>query len=227
MTLPLLLLAASCAGAQPPVAAAGSVVRSKEWVIRRGKKREEEFKGDVRYESAGARLDADWALYRHATRDWRARGGVRLRKTLKGGDEIEARGESARHDEKTQEGALDPAPGGRVDLVRTPLEGGPDRGEAGRLSWKGEETVTLSNGARVWGPRLELLADSARYERPERRLVLEGGRPVLRKVSGEWTTALKADRIVAAEVPRRVEAMGSVRGWLIFKDPAKLKEPAK
>lgn len=227
MTPALLLLAASCAGAQPPVAAAGSVVRSKEWVIRRGKKREEEFKGDVRYESADVRLDADWALYRHATRDWRARGGVRLRKTLKGGDEIEARGESARHDEKTRAGELEAAPGGRVGFTRTPLEGDPDRGEAGRLSWKAEETVTLSEGARLWGPRLELSADSARYERAERRLALEGGRPVLRKVSGEWTTALKADRIAATEVPRRVEAAGSVKGWLIFKDPAELKEPAR
>ncbi|MDE2510895.1 MAG: hypothetical protein KGL74_07220, partial [Elusimicrobia bacterium] len=81
MILLLLLLAANPAAAQTsPVPVAGSVVRSKEWVVRRGKIKEEEFIGDVRYDAAGARLSADWALYRQEPDDWRARGHIRARK---------------------------------------------------------------------------------------------------------------------------------------------------
>ena len=74
---------------------------------------------------------------------------------------------------------------------------------------------------------LELAADEALYEKGEGRLTLNGGRPVLRKVEGEWTTALKADQVVATESPRRIEAHGRVKGWMIFKDRAKLKDLAK
>ena len=114
-----------------------------------------------------------------------------------------------------------------MTFLRTPVAGDPDHGEGGRLSWEGGDTVTLTQGARVWGPRLELWADEARYERAGRRLVLSGGRPVLHKLEGEWTTALKADRIAATEEPRRIEATGKVKGWLIFKDPKRIKELAK
>lgn len=233
MILPLILLLADASSAAeralPSEAGktAAAVVRSKEWIIRRGENREEEFVGDVRYDGAGARLTADWALYRHAARAWQARGNVRLHKTLENGDRIEANGERAAHDEASLIGTLDPAPGGLVGFLRTPVSGEPDRGEGGRLSWEGDSVVTLSQGAHVWGPRLELWSDAARYERAGKRLVLAGGRPVLHKIEGEWTTALKADSIVATEEPRRIEASGKVKGWLIFKDPEKLKELAK
>jgi len=232
MILPLLLLAVAASSADRvlPTAAgktAAAVVRSKEWVIRRGEKREEEFVGDVRYDSAGTRLNADWALFKHASRAWQARGNVRLHKTLRNGDQISAHGERAAHDEVSQTGTLDPAPGRLVDFMRTPVEGDPDRGEGGRLSWEGDSIVTLFGASRIWGPRLELWSDAARYERAGKRLILSGGRPVLHKIEGEWTTALKADHIVATEDPRRIEATGKVKGWLIFKDPKKIKELAK
>ncbi|MEK7382927.1 MAG: hypothetical protein AAB262_06540, partial [Elusimicrobiota bacterium] len=100
MILPLLLLAGASSAAGPalPTAAgktAAAIVRSKEWVIRRGQNREEEFVGDVRYDSAGTRLSADWALFKHASRAWQARGNVRIHKTLKGGDMISACGARA------------------------------------------------------------------------------------------------------------------------------------
>lgn len=227
MTLLLFIPLACAVRAQTAAPAVGSVVRSKEWIVRRGANREEEFRGDVRYESSGTRVNADWAVYRHASRQWRARGDVRLLRILKAGDEIEARGELASYDEKTRLGALDPAAGGLVRLRRTPAGGAPDWGEGGRLSWQGEESLFFSGGIRVWGPRLEAQADSARYESSGTRLTLEGGRPVARKMEGEWLTALKADRIEATQDPRFVEAHGRVKGWLIFKDPAKLKESAR
>lgn len=232
MILPLLLLAHGVCAAERalPTSAgktAAAVVRSKEWVIRRGENREEEFKGDVRYDSAGTRLTADWALFKHVSRTWQARGNVRLHKTLKDGARIEAHGERAAHDEVAQTGTLDPAPGKLVDFLRTPVEGDPDRGEGGRFSWEGESVVTLSGGSRIWGPRLELWSDEARYERSGKHLILSGGRPVLHKIEGEWTTALKADHIVATEEPRWIEATGNVKGWLIFKDPKKIKELGK
>ena len=224
--LSLVLLAAPAAAQSTPVA--GSVVRSKEWVIRRGANKEEEFVGDVRYDSAGTRLTSDWALFSHADRSWRARGSVRLRRQTADGVVFEAAGEKAGHDEDSKRGFLDPAPGARVLFTRQPPDGlEPDRGESGRVTWNGENKVTLSAGAKVWGPRLELAADEALYEKADGRLTLNGGRPVLRKVEGEWTTALKADEVVATESPRRVEARGKVKGWMIFKDRDKLKELAK
>lgn len=225
--LALLLLLAPVARAAEAAPVAGSVVRSKEWVIRRGAQKEEEFKGDVRYESAGTRLNSDWALFKHGERVWQARGAVRVHRTSSDGVELEARGERAGHDEVSKRGFLDPAPGRRVEFTRTPPGEAPDRGEAGRVSWDGEKRVTLSAGAKVWGPRVELAADEAVYERATGRLELNGGRPVLRKVEGEWTTALKADEAVATETPKRIEAKGKVKGWLIFKDEKKLKELAK
>ncbi|MDD5304639.1 MAG: hypothetical protein PHS14_16210 [Elusimicrobia bacterium] len=223
--LALLCVPAAAESTASPVA--GSVVRSKEWVIRRGASKEEEFIGNVRYESAGTRLTSDWALFKHADRTWQARGAVTLRRETSDGTLFEARGQKAGHDEASKNGFLEPAPGERVLFTRTPAGLEPDHGESGRVSWNGESRVTLSAGAKVWGPRLELAADEAVYEKAAGRLTLNGGRPVLRKVEGEWTTALKADTVVATESPRRIEARGRVKGWMIFKDRDKLKELAK
>ena len=210
------------AGAQStPVA--GSVVRSKEWVIRRGENKEEEFVGDVRYQSAGTRLTSDWALFKHGDRTWQARGSVYLRRETNDGTVFEARGAKAGHDEDDRRGYLEPASGERVRFTRQPPGLEPDHGESGRVVWNGENRMTLFGGAKVWGPRLELAADEAVYEKAQGRLTLNGGRPVLRKIEGEWTTALKADEIVASESPRRIEAHGKVKGWMIFKDRDKLK----
>lgn len=226
--LPLLaLLCAPVAAESGAAPVAGSVVRSKEWVIRRGENKEEEFIGSVRYESAGTRLTSDWALFKHSDRTWQARGAVAMRRETSDGTLFVARGQKAGHDESSKRGYLEPAPGERVLFTRTPPGLEPDHGECGRVSWNGESQVTLSSGAKVWGPRLELAADEAVYAKAEGRLTLNGGRPVLRKVEGEWTTALKADEVVATEAPRRIEAHGRVQGWMIFKDRAKLKELAK
>ena len=80
---------------------AGSIVRSKEWVIRRGANKEEEFVGNVRYNAAGSSFASDWALFKHADRSWLARGSVLLRRRLSDGSEIKARGERAGHNENS------------------------------------------------------------------------------------------------------------------------------
>lgn len=226
----LALLALLCAPAAAESAAtpvAGSVVRSKEWIIRRGASKEEEFVGNVRYESAGTRLTSDWALFKHADRTWQAHGAVAIRRETTDGTLFEAHGAKAGHDESTNRGFLEPAAGERVLFTRTPPGLEADHGQSGRVSWSGESQVTLSAGTKVWGPRIELAADEAVYEKSSGRLTLNGGRPVLRKIEGEWTTALKADEIVATEAPQRIEARGRVKGWMIFKDRNKLKELAK
>jgi hypothetical protein len=222
----LLLLPAGFARAQPASSVAGSVVRSKEWIVRRGASREEEFVGDVRYDSAGTKLSSDWALYHQDSKDWKARGSVVLRKDFENGDVVTARGETARYNEGTKAGTLEPAAGGRIVFTRAPADGEPDHGEGARLDWQGETWAALTGRARVWGPRLQAWADSARYEPPTKKLSLRGGRPVARKVDedGGWTTALKADEIDAVDSPRRLEARGRVKGWLIFKDESKFTE---
>ncbi|HXT01550.1 MAG TPA: hypothetical protein VN915_12810 [Elusimicrobiota bacterium] len=234
MTLPLLAALALALGpsasAQGAAPVAGSVVRSKEWIVRRGKEREEEFIGDVRYDSSGVKLSSDWALFRQATREWKARGNVALRKEVENGDVITAKGETARYNEATKAGTLDPEAGKRILFTRAPADGTePDHGEGAVLTWDGDRWAALSGRARVWGPRLQAWADTARYEPPAKKLSLRGGRPVARKVDedGGWTTALKADEIDAVDSPRRLEARGKVRGWLIFKDEGKFTEKPK
>ena len=224
-----LLLAgpAAAAEAPPPASVAGSVVRRKEWVIRRGDNKEEEFIGEVRYQSAGTRMTSDWALFKHADRSWQARGGVAVGRDTMDVSVLEAKGDRAGHSEETKRGYLDPVPGERVRFTRSAPGLEPDHGESGRVTWNGEKRVTMSGGAKVWGPRLELAADEAVYEKAEGRLTLTGGRPALRKGAGECTTALKADLGVATEAPRRIEARGRVTGWMIFKDRDKLKELAR
>ncbi len=223
------LLALACAPAaradSPIPDVAGSVVRSRRWIVRRGKKPEEEFVGDVRYHAEGADARADWALYRHWAADWRARGHVWLRRVLSGGDAVEARGETARYDQATEAGRLDPAPGGLVSFSRTPPQGGPpDLGEGRRFSWVGRESAELDGAARAWGPRVEFWADRARFDSAPSRVTLTGGRPVLRRLEGANPGAVKADVIVGYDDPRRLVATGRAVGWVVFTDTAAFKD---
>jgi hypothetical protein len=213
----LLLLLSGPASAQPsPAPAAGSVVRSKEWIVRRGKSKEEEFIGDVRYESAGTKLSSDWALYRQGPDDWQARGNIRARKEFDDGDVVETAGETATYNQTTQKGTLEPAKGGRIGLRRTSLLRAPDHGEGDRLSWEGERAFALSGRARGWGPRGEFWADSALYAlAPTRSLTLTGRRPLLHVHDDGADAALNADRIHDIEAPRRADADGHVLGWII------------
>ena len=219
MILPLLLLLtpAGRALAQPAENAAGSVVRSKEWIVRRGKSREEEFIGDVRYDSAGTKLSADWALYRQGPNDWQARGHISARKEFAAGDAVETSGEKAWYDEKTLKGRLEPARGGRVPLLHTPPLGGADHAEGDHLSWIGETAGVLSGRARGWGPRGEFWAETARVDRalPVQSLTLSGDRPVVHNFQGGEDAALKADRIVVFDAPRRAVVTGRASGWVI------------
>lgn len=222
----LLLLALSPLPAPAYAAAptAAGVVRSKEWIVRRGENREEEFVGDVRYESAGSRLTADWALYRHASKLWKARGNIVVVRRLEDGAVLEARGEKASFSEDGRGGMLEPSPGGRVRFKRQ-LPGGsePDLGEGDRLAWMDADSAVLSGRVRVWGPRADAWSDTATWRRGTGELALEGGRPVLRKKEGDWTLAIKAEGVQASEAPRVIKARGRVKGWLQFRDQEKLK----
>ncbi|MEK7388468.1 MAG: hypothetical protein AAB036_02095 [Elusimicrobiota bacterium] len=224
----LLMLALQCAPTQAAaVTVAGSVVRSKQWVIRRGNAKEEEFIGDVRYQSAGRSLSADWALYTHRDRTWQARGAITVRHLFDDGSQMTARGQFARHNEEAKQGFMQPAPGGRIRFTRTLPGGEPDYGDGGRVSWNDERTVTISSGVKIWGPRLEVASDTAIYDRLLRQLTLRGGRPVVHTLQGEWIAALKADEIDAYESPRRLDARGAASGWILFSDTIKLEGSPK
>jgi hypothetical protein len=222
LPLAVLLVLSLAAGAraedETATRVAGSVVRSKEWVVRRGKTREEEFVGDVRYDSAGTHFSSDWALYRQGPNEWSARGRIKARKDLPAGDVLETSGETAVYNETSLIGALEPARGGRIPLSRVPPEGGaPDRAEGDHLSWVGQTSGVLTGHARGWGPHGEFWADSARYDggAAGRSLTLRGDRPVLHNFQGGDDAALKADRIVAFESPQRAVITGRAVGWVL------------
>jgi hypothetical protein len=218
----LFLLLGGVAHAEPAKTVAGSVVRSKEWIVRRGKAREEEFIGDVRYDAAGTRLTSDWALYRQGPNDWQVRGNVYARREFAAGDVLETRGEKAWYDENTLKGRLEPARGALVPILHTPPEGAPDHAEGEHLSWVGQTVGILAGRARGWGPRGEFWADAARYDRlpADQRLTLSGNRPVLHGYRGGDDSAVKADRILAYDSPRRTVVTGRALGWIIAQSSA-------
>ena len=226
LALPVLALTLRAAAAAPKKAGdplATSVVSSDEWRIRRAPAKEEEFIGNVRYRARSNFLRADWALYKHGDKTWRARGDIRAEHRFANGDRFEAHGENALFDAKTEKGELTGKKGLPVSFLRTPETGDPDLGEAGRFEWQGKRRFDLVSTVHFWGPRFEAWADHARLEAETRTATLTGGRPVLRDTEPGWSGAVKADEIVASEGlehSRRVQASGQVKGWIEYKKQA-------
>jgi lipopolysaccharide export system protein LptA len=199
---------------------AGSVVSSDEWKVRRGADKEEEFIGDVRYRTGRTFLKSDWALFKHATQGWQAKGRVRVDRLLDDGATLTAEGDEAVFDQRKQAGALTGRDG--VSFLRAPTDAEPDHGRADRSEWKGPNRAAAVGAVRIWGPRMEVQADRADYDLVPGELTLTGGRPVLLKLEGfdpsssDWVGALQGDIVRSYENPRRLTADGKARGWIDF-----------
>ncbi|MBI4377020.1 MAG: hypothetical protein HY549_11285 [Elusimicrobia bacterium] len=201
-----------------------SVVESRQWKVisRERGKRIDELSGDVTYRAGPTLLKADWALKEEALSQWTLKGGIALERRLGSGDRLFAWGDAAAYNEATRAGSLTAKD--RVKMRRSPALGEPDHGSAGRADWD-DNTVTLSGAVHIWGPRLESWSDKADIVRGRSELILTGGRPVLRKIEGDWTGAIKADKITAWDGPRRMAADGKAVGWLRI--PREASEPAR
>lgn len=217
-----LLLIASVALSEPAAPVVGGLVKSDEWIVRRGESKEEEFRGNVRYKAGPTDIAADWALYRHATQSWKARGRVKALHALEDGSRLAAEGGEAAFGRESESGSL-AGPDG-VKLKRFPQEDGePDRATAERLSWEGRERAVLQGRVLLNGPRLETASDKAVYTAREQRLDLSGSRPVLLKHEGwagpgdDWNGAFQADGITGFKTSRRITAEGSVKGWAVMR----------
>jgi hypothetical protein len=225
--LPSLLLAVWPAFAQSsPVA--GGVVSSKEWRVKRGAEKEEEFIGDVRYRTGATVFKSDWALYKHEAQTWDLRGRVAVDRTLESGDRVEARGDKAFARMKDKSGTM--TDDNLVSFKRLPADGGePDHAAGKKMEWAGRDKIALVGQARLWGPRLETWSDRADFADSTREVLLTGGRPVVRKFSGwaaddDWIGALKGDEVRAWQGQKRLAADGQVVGWLEFKGVKGLKQ---
>ncbi len=208
-------LALLCAPAPAAAPVMGSVVTSKEWIVHRGAKMEEEFIGDVRYHSGPDAASSDWALYKHATKQWRLKGHVVVRHEDSSGDVFIARGDAARLRQDTGGGELTARD--RVRFERRAAEGGVDYGEAGRASWQDQKSGQLSGGVRLWGPRVLAWSDRADYD--QGLLTLAGGRPVVEKLAApdsDTVAAIKADVITATRQDRVISGDGRARGWIFI-----------
>ena len=221
---PLAAAPASEPAAHPVV---GGLVRSREWLIRRAPRREEEFLGDVSYRSGPDFFQSDWALFRHETQSWQARGQVRMEHLFVSGDRVDVRGQRAEFDQGSGRGQLLPAPGERITFTRRPAAGEPDHGSAGRVDWQGRSLIHLEGGIRVWGPRLDLRGGRGVYASESGELKVSGGRPVLRVLEGDWTGAVQADVVTGRRDPDSLRADGKATGWIRFKDKDKLEKLAQ
>lgn len=219
-SLLLAALLSSPAAAQSRVA--GGVVSSREWHVKRGEAKEEEFTGDVRYRTGASVVRCDWALYKHEPQTWQLRGHVSLDRKLDSGDRALVSGDQGFYDGIKKSGWV--SAGDRVAFSREPADGSePDRGTAKRLDFEGGRTARLSGDVRTWGPRADTWSDHADYDHGTGAMTLTGGRPVLDKKPGwdagdEWAGAVKADEVRTWRARRRVEAEGRVQGWLEFKN---------
>lgn len=221
MTIAWLIAWLACgAAAQEKAAArtAAGVVRSREWKVRRSPVREEEFIGDVRYQSGPTRLNCDWALFRQEGELWQARGSITASQRMETGELLEAhQGERAAYEQKSGKGWLSAAPGRLLELTRTPPGAPPDFGSAKRLEWEGDKQSWAKGRVHAWGPLAEAWAEEAYWRGST--VELSGGRPVLhRKQGADWTGAVKADRIVLRRGQGELAAEGSAVGWFVLKE---------
>lgn len=212
--LAFFFLSATARAADP---LASSLVSSDEVRIRRSPTKIEEFIGHVRYRARSNLMQANWALYDHATQVWSARGALLAEHRFINGDRLQVMGDRASYNMASQRGELLGPRGKPVDLLLTGADGQKDFGSAGRLEWQGRNRISLLDSAHFWGAKIESWADRADLAPAERSIKLTGGRPVLRNFDGAWAGAVKADRITALDGPRRINADGGVRGWIEFK----------
>lgn len=209
----------------------GSVVRSREYVIRRAPTKQEEFIGDVSYRRAARSARADWALFDHASQVWRLRGSVHAEDRLKDRSSLSVDGHEAVHDVDKGLGELR-AQGkdGLVTLIRNmPGPEATDRAYARKLSWdQNGGTLRLLGDVRLDSPMGEAAAWTALYRHSDRSLTLTGGPPIVAPRQPGWQAAAQAEEIRATERPQRIRAAGSVRGWLFFppEEPAASKSPS-
>ncbi|MFA6029003.1 MAG: hypothetical protein WC969_04015 [Elusimicrobiota bacterium] len=218
----LLCLPAAAEEGSPLV---GTVVRSREYVVRRAPRKQEEFIGDVRYRRATRSFRADWALFDHLSQFWRLRGAIRGEEHYDDGGLLGLEGQEAVHDLRTGLGSMrgkdetDPVVvtrGGplRVSLP-TPLEG--DRAVGRVLVWdEKSRTARLSGSVRVEGLYGDAAAEEALYRHEDRTLTLSGGPPYVAPREKGWSAAAQADLIRATSEPRRLRAEGGVHGWIHF-----------
>lgn len=220
----LLLLSALCASQAPAgekSSLVGTTVRSREYVIRRAPRKQEEFIGDVAYRRGDRSVKADWALFDHEAESWRSRGRLRAEDQLKDGSLLALEGEEAAHSLQSGLGELKPKEGGRVLLTRTASGFAAGHASARRLLWDEKAgTVRLLDDVRVESAFGDASARSALYRHADRSLTLTGGRPFAAPRQPGWTAAVQADAIRATEQPEVLSASGTVRGWLHF-----VKEP--
>ena len=198
---------------------AGTVVRSKEYVVRRSPHKVEEFIGDVYYRSGDRQIRSDWAEFDHQSQLWKLRGHIDGLLRLKDGTLVQLWGEQAEHSEKTGRGWL------REKDAEHPVrfehgEGSDiDRGTAERLEWDEKASRAWAKGnVHVWGERGEAEAEVAEYHHDERLLTLTGRRPVIIHHEPKWSGALQADHVRALEGERRLQGDGRVQGWIVFEN---------
>src|SRR5262245_34539835 len=105
-TLAVLLLLSAPVRAEKRSPLAGSVVRSREYVVRRTPHKIEEFIGDVYYRGGDRELRSDRARFDHQSQVWHGRGHVTGILRRKNGSVIEVRGDELEHNVRTGKGWL-------------------------------------------------------------------------------------------------------------------------
>jgi len=212
----------------------GSVVRSRDYVIRRAPRKQEEFIDDVSYRRGERSARADWALYDHESQTWTLRGRVHGEDRSKDGTLLSVEGQEAIHNVKAGVGELRPPPDtGLVHLTRKWLrtvsrQKGPgsselvsstatDHASGRKLLWNEKAgTVRLEGNVRIDSPLGEAAGGIAVYRQAERSLTMTENRPYVVPREEGWLAAAQADEIRATEQPQKIRARGSVRGWLYF-----------
>lgn len=196
---------------------AGTVVRSKEYVVKRSPHKVEEFIGDVYYRSGDRQIKSDWARFDHLSQIWQARGHVQGFLRMKDGTPVQVWGQDAEHSMKTGRGWIKEKDTEHPIRFEHGDDSLKDQGLARRVEWDEMASKAWARGdVHVWGERGEAWGEVAEYDHDERLLTMTGRRPVIVHHEPKWSGALQADKVRALEGERQLIGDGKAQGWIVF-----------
>ncbi|OGS04587.1 MAG: hypothetical protein A3G41_03440 [Elusimicrobia bacterium RIFCSPLOWO2_12_FULL_59_9] len=190
----------------------GRAIRSDQWVIRR-KEKEEEFIGNVSFQSEQAQVSSDWALIRDE-QIFSARGHLHIEKKIAENERLELWGDEGVYSETEGKARAE----GNLRFLHS-AAGAFRSGAADKALWDGGlQQLTLTGRVRLTGPDYSAWSRQAVYDRPTGEIALEGGRPVVRAQDRDWTSEIQAEYILLDLRRQRIAARGQVHGWINFEN---------
>ncbi|OGR50988.1 MAG: hypothetical protein A2049_03790 [Elusimicrobia bacterium GWA2_62_23] len=212
LLLLLLALSAAPAGAQEDFLM-GSVVKSDRWTMDRANDREL-FEGNVSFRNPKYTLKADHALYEHKARAWDIKGGVYILRDFDDKSQVEAKCDSARYLEGTEEaymyrGVL-PVRLKYTDPAGKALHGRSDQAKAenraGLMHFDGAFSLSTEN--------LDIYSQKGLYDRNTQTFLITESTPLAAGKREGYDFAINSESLKFFRDSRDIKFYNNVTGWV-------------